>query len=80
MSDSTRPPDGDTDELLPEYRFDYSKARPNRFAKEGMMIAVTLDPDVAEVFTDAEAVNHALRTLISRVPKAESGVRQEAQE
>jgi hypothetical protein len=28
-------PDMVSEELLPEYRFDYSKARPNRFASRG---------------------------------------------
>ena len=40
--------------MLPEYRFDYRKARPNRFAarlKRGSR-AVVLDPDVATVFFD----------------------------
>ena len=38
MEDALRPepalfdPNTVSDELLPEYRFDYSKARPNRFA------------------------------------------------
>src|SRR5437867_1172747 len=43
-------------DMLPEYRFDYSKARPNRFAgrvKPGCR-AVVLDPDVAEVFATPE--------------------------
>jgi hypothetical protein len=58
------------DDLLPEYSFDYSKARPNRFAAEldsGSRI-VTLDPDVAKVFTTPEAVNSALRALITAMP------------
>ena len=42
----------DHDNLLPEYKIDYSKARPNRFAarfaKES--VAVVLDPDVSKVF------------------------------
>jgi hypothetical protein len=57
-------------DLLPEYSFDYSKARPNRFAAQlhsGSRI-VTLDPDVAEVFTTPEAVNNALRALITAMP------------
>jgi hypothetical protein len=59
------------DDLLPEYDFDYSKARPNRFANQTQKfpVTVTLDPDVAEVFTTSEAVNHALRALISAIPK-----------
>ena len=60
----------DSDELLPEYRFDYSKARPNRFAgrvdKDARVI--TLDPDVARVFTSPESVNQVLRALIQVMP------------
>ena len=53
-----------------EYRFDYSKAKPNRFAarmKDAPLVAV-IDPDVAKVFTTAEQVNTALRALISAMP------------
>jgi hypothetical protein len=56
--------------MLPEYRFDYSKARPNRFADrvdEGRVVVV-LDPDVSEVFTTPESVNKVLRALISNMP------------
>ena len=41
-----------------EYRLDYAKARPNRFAdrmKNGV-VAVILDPDVAEVFGSSKEV------------------------
>lgn len=52
------------DNMLEEY--DFSKGvrgkYVNRF-KEGSNIVV-LSPDVAEVFTDSESVNEALRTLI----------------
>ncbi len=54
------------DELLAEYDFDYSRAQPNRFvgeAQPGSRIVV-LDPDVAQVFPTAEAVNTVLRALI----------------
>jgi hypothetical protein len=37
-----------------EYRFDYRRAKPNRFAErmsEGV-VAVVLEPDIAAVFTD----------------------------
>jgi hypothetical protein len=53
-----------------EYRFDYLKARPNRFAnrmKNGA-IAVILDPDVAAVFASPEAVNTLLRSVIKAMP------------
>jgi hypothetical protein len=59
------------DDLLPEYRFDYSKARPNRFAarlKPGSR-TVVLDPDVAAVFSTPESVNAVLRALIETMPQ-----------
>ncbi len=48
------------------YRFDYQKAKPNRFASwvGEETIAVVLDPDVAAVFATSEEVNQALRVLI----------------
>ncbi|MEK7408853.1 MAG: hypothetical protein AAB225_27630 [Acidobacteriota bacterium] len=54
-----------------EYRFDYRKARPNRFAAlmEGSTVAVVLDPDVASVFQTSEAVNSLLRSVISALPE-----------
>ncbi|MBV8357358.1 MAG: hypothetical protein JO189_05410 [Deltaproteobacteria bacterium] len=57
-------------EMLPEYRFDYKKAKPNRFAKRMATetIAVVLDPDVAAVFKSSEAVNNLLRSVIAAFP------------
>ncbi len=49
-----------------EYRFDYAKSRPNRFAarmKDGV-VAVVLDPDVASAFPTPASVNAALRSLL----------------
>lgn len=59
------------DDLLPEYRFDYRKAKPNRFTGEGSKkeMSVILDEDVAKVFTTPESVNKALRALIEVVPQ-----------
>jgi hypothetical protein len=54
-----------------EYRLDYRKSRPNRFAslmKEGT-VAVVLDPDVASVFRSPESVNSLLRSVIAALPK-----------
>ncbi len=58
------------DELKPEYDFDYSKAKPNRFANipSGSRV-VLLEPDVAEVFSTPEQVNAVLRALIATMPK-----------
>ncbi len=54
-----------------EYRIDYAKARPNRFAAvtKGSVLAVVLDEDVASVFRSTAAVNKALRSIISAFPK-----------
>lgn len=62
--------DAVVDDLQPEYKFDYSKARPNRFAKRMSedSVMVELDPDVAQVFTSAEAVNAILRAIIQNMP------------
>jgi len=45
--------------LRPEYKFDYAKARPSRFAGRGSSksVVVLLDPDVAKVFKSADSVN-----------------------
>lgn len=53
-----------------EYRFDYRKARPNRFAAglQGGRTAVVLDPDVASVFGSSESVNRLLRSVIAALP------------
>jgi hypothetical protein len=57
-------------DVLPEYRFAYSRARPNGFAavvKQGSR-AVLLDPDVAAVYSTPESVNAVLRALIETMP------------
>ncbi len=58
-------------DLRPEYRFDYTKSRSNRFAKkmsEGT-VAVVLEPDVASVFESSESVNKFLRSAIKAMPE-----------
>jgi hypothetical protein len=51
------------DDIRPEYNF--SKGRPNPYAArfQAGVTVVALDPDVAETFPDAAAVNDALRAL-----------------
>jgi hypothetical protein len=63
------------DEMLPEYHFDYRKARPNRFALrgEGGHLMVVLEPDVAKVFTTSATVNAVLRALITTMPTTAQG-------
>lgn len=60
-----------------EYRFDYSKSNPNRFAakmSEGT-VAIVLEPDVAAVFKSSEVVNALLRSIISAMPSAKRSSR-----
>ena len=61
----------ESDKMLPEYNFDYSKARPNRLAGRISKdrLVVLLDPDVSEVFTTPESVNAVLRALITTMPE-----------
>ena len=56
-----------SDELRPEYDFDYYKAIRGKYHKrlseEGANIVV-LEPDVAKAFSTSTAVNEALRALL----------------
>ena len=56
-----------SDEVRPEYDFDYSKAVRGKYYKrllsEGANV-VMLEPDIAKSFTDSDAVNKALRSLL----------------
>jgi hypothetical protein len=54
-----------------EYRFDYRRAKPNRFAEkmaEGVVVVI-LEPDVSAVFKSSEAVNALLRSVIAAMPE-----------
>jgi len=56
-----------TEELRPEYNFDYSQAVRGKYFKrlleEGANVVV-LEPDVAKAFGNSAAVNDALRSLL----------------
>jgi hypothetical protein len=60
----------DPDEILPEY--DFSKARPNKYARrnEKGALVVTVDPEVARVFPTAQDVNQTLRLVARGVDAA----------
>jgi hypothetical protein len=53
-----------------EYRFDYSKAKPNPYAARlgKDTVTIVLDPDVAAVFSSSESVNTLLRSVIAALP------------
>ena len=60
------------DTMRKEYRFDYRRAKPNRFAEkisEGVVVVI-LEPDVAAVFKSSEAVNTLLRSVIAAMPES----------
>ena len=54
-----------------QYRFDYSRAKPNRFAEKIAKdaVVVVLEPDVAAKFKSSEAVNSLLRSVLSAMPE-----------
>ena len=59
-----------SEELRPEYHFDYSKAKRNRFAARAGKgpLVVVLDEDIARVFTTPESVKAVLRAIVSTMP------------
>jgi hypothetical protein len=61
---ANKPP---SDELLPEYDFDYSKAVRGKYYRrlleEGSNVIV-LDPEISKAFRDSASVNEALRSLL----------------
>jgi uncharacterized protein (DUF4415 family) len=69
---ASRKPAVENVDLRQEYAFDYSKAKPNRFAAKlsRETVAVVLDSDVAEVFRTSESVNALLRSVIAALPEA----------
>ena len=71
MKKTSRPKESKRGEMRREYRFDYRKSRPNRFAPlmKGTTVAVVLDPDIASVFQSSESVNSLLRSVITALPK-----------
>lgn len=56
-----------SDDLRPEYEFDYTKAVRGKYykriLKEGANVVV-LEPDIARAFPDSASVNSALRVLL----------------
>jgi hypothetical protein len=63
----SNPSSQNKDDLAPEYAFDYTKAKPNRFATQDSSSKITvivLDEDIARFFPTSESVNKALRQLI----------------
>ena len=58
------------DELLPEYKFGYSKAKPNRFTGEngGERTVTVFGENLSRVFKIPESVKKALRAPLEALP------------
>jgi hypothetical protein len=74
--DMKRKSHAETDDLRPEYDFDFSTGERGRYfkrlIKEGANVAV-IDPDLTKAFPDSAAVNAALRSLLE-VARASTGL------
>jgi len=66
-----RTPRGEAKDLARSYAFDYSRSRPNRFARALAKdaVVVVLDPDVALVFRTVRRVNSVVRASIAAMKK-----------
>jgi hypothetical protein len=64
-------------DLAGEYHFDYSKAKPNRFAEGAAAspLIVVLDEEIASVFPDAASVTAVLRALVRAMPPKSAAAR-----
>lgn len=67
----------DSSDMREEYTFDYSRAKPNRFASQmnRPVVAVVLEPDVASVFDSSAKVNAQLRSAIVARPRKKQPLR-----
>jgi hypothetical protein len=75
MKKTVRTPRREIDHVRPEYQFDYSQAKPNRFASRMSrpVIAVVLEPDIAAVFDSSAKVNAQLRSaIVTRKPRKQA--------
>ncbi|MBC7943838.1 MAG: hypothetical protein H7X91_00900 [Burkholderiales bacterium] len=64
-----------SDDLRPEYDFDFSKGERGRYYKRLLKEGsnnVVLEPDVAQAFPNSAAVNDALRAVIELVRSSTS--------
>lgn len=72
LASKSRTKEKASEEMRPEYRFDYTRAKANRFAgrisKERLV--VLLDPEVSRVFTTPQSVNTVLRALVTALPES----------
>lgn len=65
MKKTVGKPRREIDDVRAEYEFDYSQAKPNRFASRMTRPVVAVESDVAAVFDSSAKVNEQLRSAIS---------------
>ncbi|UOG93215.1 MAG: hypothetical protein L3K52_05640 [Candidatus Thiothrix sulfatifontis] len=69
--------DLEQDTLRSEYDFSTAvRGKHHKAYREGFIVMVGLEADVAKVFPDAEAVNQALRTLMRLMAASEAAAQQ----
>jgi hypothetical protein len=58
----------ETDELLPEYKIDYTKVKRNPYFKQNK-VYVEIDEEVAKAFKTPQNINRALKAIAKTLPK-----------
>jgi hypothetical protein len=56
------------DDLLPEYKIDYSKVKRNPYFRKNRTF-VEIDEDIAKVFQSSENVNTVLKAIAKSIPQ-----------
>ncbi|MCX6147223.1 MAG: hypothetical protein NTW25_08230 [Candidatus Kapabacteria bacterium] len=56
------------DDLLPEYKIDYSKVKRNPYFRKNRTF-VEIDEDIAKVFQSSENINTVLKAIAKSIPQ-----------
>ncbi len=59
--------DSTSDDLLPEYKIDYSKVKRNPYYKKNRVF-VEVDEEIAKVFQSPEDINQVLKAIAKSLP------------
>ena len=57
------------DDLLPEYKIDYSKVKRNPYYKKNRVF-IELDEEIANTFKNSENINNVLKAIAKSLPKS----------
>jgi hypothetical protein len=61
------------DDLLPEYKIDYTKAKKNPYYRKNRTF-VEIDEDIANIFQSPENINNILRAIANSFPRVIASV------